>query len=302
MPVRLFIANQVVRYRMRARFEKKGDISPLRPMMATMAADPARVPAHVRLEPTTLGGVPGERLASPTAIEDAAILYVHGGAFIAGSPKNHRALTWRLAHGTGVPVYAIDYRLAPEHPFPAALEDVVTAYRALLDRGVVRIAIAGDSAGGNLTLASALEIGKLDIVQPVALGCISAVVTLRDELPSVIENRDRDAMFPPGMMDGVVARYAPNINLGDARLSPLHAADVSKLPPTIFQCGDTETLRDHSIQMSQRMSAAGVTTQLEVTPRVFHVWHLAADMVPEAKSAIDRLVAFLRPRLRAAMS
>jgi monoterpene epsilon-lactone hydrolase len=187
---------------------------------------------------------------------------------------------------------------APHPTDPPAAVDVVLAYRGLLERGVKRIAIAGDSAGGNLTLASALEIGKLPITQPVALGCISPVVTMRDEPPSVTENRDRDAMFPPGMMDGVIARYAPGVDLADPRLSPLHAADLSRMPPTIFQCGETETLRDHSVLMSQRMSAAGVTTQLEVTPSVFHVWHLAADMVPEAKSAVDRLVAFLRPRVR----
>ncbi len=174
----------------------------------------------------------------------------------------------------------------------------MSAYRALVERGATRIAIAGDSAGGNLTLAAALELGKLDLERPVALACLSPVVTLGEELPSSESNRDRDAMFPPGMMPGVRARYAPDAEPTDPRISPLYATDLSALPATIFQVGETETLRDHSIRMDARLREAGVTTQLEVTPRVFHVWQLAADHVPEARAAIDRLVAFLRPRLR----
>ena len=299
MPLRLFIASRVVRHQMRRRFERKGDIGPLRPMMEKMAGDVRAVPSQVRLEPITLGGVPGEMLSTASAASDAALLYIHGGAFIAGSPKNHRALTWRLADELRVPVFAIDYRLAPEHPFPAALGDVVAAYRALIERGVKRIAIAGDSAGGNLTLASALEIGALPIQQPVALACLSPVVTLAEDLPSVVENRDRDVMFPPGLTDGVLARYAPSADPRDPRISPLYARDVSRLPPTIFQVGEPEILRDHSVQMEARLRAAGVLTKLEVTPSVFHVWHLTADIVPEARAAIDRLVSFLAPRLRA---
>lgn len=302
MPVRLFLANQVVRFSMRRRFAKTGDIMVLRRMMERMAHDALALPAHVRVEPCKLGDVAGEKIFTASASSDAALLYIHGGGFLAGAPKNHRALTWRLADQLGVPVYAIDYRLAPEHPFPAGLDDCVGAYRALVERGIERIAIAGDSAGGNLTLACALEIKKQPIQQPVALGCISPVVTLHEDLPSVTENRDRDAMFPPGMIEGVASRYVPQGNLADPRVSPLYAIDVSGMPPTIFQCGRDEGLRDHSVRMEARMREAGVTTQLEVTPRVFHVWHLAADMVPESRAAIERLAQFLRPRLRATSS
>lgn len=299
MPVRLFLASQIVRFQMRRRFARAGNIEPLRAMMTNMArTQPTKLPAGVRVEPMTLGGVTVEKLAVVGAADDAAILYLHGGAFIAGAPENHRALTWRFAQGCGVAVYAPDYRLAPEHRFPAGLDDCVAVYRALVERGVKRIAIGGDSAGGNLTLATALEVARLGLPRPVALACLSAVVTLAEDLPSVHENRDRDAMFPPGMLPSVNARYAPGADLRDPRLSPLYAKDPSVLPPTIFQVGESETLRDHSVQMSARMRAAGVTTQLEVVPGAFHVWQLAADQVPEAKTAVERLVAFVGPRLR----
>jgi monoterpene epsilon-lactone hydrolase len=298
MPVRLFLANQIVRYSMRRRFARQGDISPLRRMMAKMAEDVGPPPSHTRLETTSLGGVPGEKLTPTPSDERAAILYLHGGAFIAGAPRNHRALTWRLAHGTGVPVYAVDYRLAPEHPFPAGLDDCVTAYRALLDRGVERIAIAGDSAGGNLTLTTALDVLAAGLRAPVALACLSPVVTLSEELASSADNRDRDAMFPPDMLPGIVERYLGASDPASPRVSPLYSRDLARLPPTIFQCSENEILRDHSIEMSARLRAAGVTTELEVVPGAFHVWQLAADQVPESRKAIDRLVAFLRPRLR----
>lgn len=282
---------------MRARFEAQGDVGPLRPMMEKMARDARPVPAHVRLEAHALGAVPGERLVPAGARDDAAILYVHGGAFIAGAPVNHRALTWRLAHGTGTTVYAIDYRLAPEHPFPAGLDDVVQAYEVLVARGVRRIAIGGDSAGGNLALAAALELARRGAPRPAALACLSPVTTLALDLPSAFENRDRDDMFSFGLMPGMLARYAKGHDPFDPRISPLHAKDVSVLPPTIFQVGEREMLRDHSVQMAERMRAAGVEVRLEVEPRVMHVWQLLADLVPEAHAAIDRLSSFLRPRL-----
>jgi len=299
MPVRLFLANQIVRFQMRRRFARAGDIGPLRGMMKKMAGDVGPPPSRVRLETVTLDGIEAEKLSPEGAIARSAILYLHGGAFMAGVPRNHRALTWRLADGTRVPVFAIDYRLAPEHPFPAGLEDCVRAYRALVAQGVERIAIAGDSAGGNLTLTTALDLIASGARAPVALACLSPVVTLSEELPSVIENRDRDAMFPPNMVEGVRRRYLGTHDPADPRVSPLYARDVGALPPTIFQCSENETLRDHSIRMAERMRAAGVHVQLEVERGAFHVWQLAADQVPESRRAIERLVEFLAPLLRA---
>jgi acetyl esterase/lipase len=297
VPIRLFLANQLIRHQMRRRFTRAGSIEPLRRMMKAMAKDVRTPPPSITVEAVTLGAVPAERLATRDASSSAAVLYLHGGAFIAGSPANHRALTWRLADGTRAPVFAVDYRLAPEHPFPAGLDDCVAAYRALHDRGFTRIAIAGDSAGGNLTLTTALELRRLGHAMPVALACLSPVTTLAEHLPSATENADRDAMFPPGLNDSVAERYVPSGDRADPRVSPLHAEDVSGMPPTIFQCSENEVLRDHSVRMAARMREAGVETVLEIEPGAFHVWQLAADTIPESKRAVDRLVAFVRPRL-----
>lgn len=270
----------------------------LRPIMARMLRGALPVPRHVRLERAVLGGVVAETLSTSGADQSAGVLYLHGGGFVAGAPANHRALTWRMAHGLGVPVHALDYRLAPEHPFPAALDDVVAAYRGLVERGVTRVALAGDSAGGNLTLTGALRLKRAGLPPPVALAAISPVTTLTEELPSELENADLDAMLPPGLMDSVIAHYALAEDPADALMSPLHATDLAGLPPTLLQCSADEMLRDHSIRMAERLRAAGVETELEVTPGTFHVWHVAADLVPESRLAITRMLSFLRPRLR----
>src|SRR6202012_4056488 len=129
----------------------------------------------IAVESITLGGIKTERLRTQTADESKAILYIHGGGFVAGVPGNHRPLTWRLADKVGFPVYAIDYRLAPEHPFPAGLDDCVAAYRGLLDKGIAAtsIVIGGDSAGVNLTLTTALKLKDVGLPQPAALVCLS---------------------------------------------------------------------------------------------------------------------------------
>ncbi len=300
MPVRLFLASQLVRYQMRRRFERERDVWPLRRMMETQRTRLKPPPSHVRLEPLVLDGVHAERVSVAGAAREAAILYVHGGAFLAGSPANYRPLTWRLADRLKVPVYAVDYRLAPEHPFPAGLDDVTAFYRAMLARGYRRIVIAGDSAGGNLTLTAALDITAHASVPPVALVAISPVTTLAEELPSVRTNERHDAMFPPVVTDSVVRRYAGGTDPRHPRLSPLHAerAALAALPPTLLQCSEIEILRDHSVEMAARLREAGVKVELEVEPRVFHVWHLAADLVPEARAAIERVARFVAPYLR----
>lgn len=296
MPVRLFLASQLVRLQIRRRFAKRGDILALRGMMRAMEARVKPVPPHVELTDHPLAGVPGERLATKDADDRAALLYLHGGGFVGGSPKNHRALTWRLAHGLRVPVFALDYRLAPEHPFPAGLDDVVAAYRALAVDGR-RVAIAGDSAGGNLTLAAALALRGTDAPAPAALACISPATTLVDDLPSVTENHALDAMFPPGLMASVVRHYAGATDPAHPHMSPLRAEDLEGFPPTLLQCSREEILRDHSVHMAEKLRRAGVHVELEVVPRVFHVWHVAADLVPEAARSIRRMVRFLGPRL-----
>jgi monoterpene epsilon-lactone hydrolase len=298
MSLQLIVADPVVRIMMKRRFAKSGTVMTLRDIMEDLARRAKNPPKYIRMDEVSLGGVRTERMRSEAADEKKALLYIHGGGFVAGSPANHRQLTWRLAAKTHVPVYAIDYRLAPEHPFPAALDDAVVAYRTLLDKGVApsRLAAGGDSAGGNLTLALALKLKELGLPQPAALVCLSPVTDLAEPAPSHESNVKSDAMFDPGIFNSVPESYCPGGDATNPLISPLRG-DVRGLPPTLFQCSAAEMLRDDSVRMAARMKDAGVEATLEVWPKVFHVWQVAADVLPEGRKAIDNIAAFLNKRL-----
>ena len=297
MSLQLFFINAMLRFSIKRRFRRNPDVMELRPIMAGLPA--GKVPDRIRTESIRLGSVPTEVLAAAGASSTHAILYIHGGGFVGGSPATHRALTWRLAEQTRVPVYAIDYRLAPEHPFPAALDDCVAAYRALLDRGIApgAIAVGGDSAGGNLTLALALKLKALGVPQPAALVCLSPVTDLSEPAPSHKTNAKVDAMFDARTFDTVVQSYCPGHDARDPFVSP-RRGDVAGLPPTLFQASGAEMLRDDSVLMADKMRAAGVPVTIEIWPKVAHVWQVTADMLPEGRAAIAKISAFIKDKLK----
>ena len=299
MSIQLFVVDKALRVLMKRRFRNKPDIMELRAIMAGFARHPASVPADVAITHIELGGVPTELLRSEDANDRAALLYIHGGGFVGGTPVNHRALTGRLADQIGIPVYAVDYRLAPEHPFPAGLDDTVSAYRGLLDKGIApgAIAIGGDSAGGNLTLALALKLKALGLPLPSAIVCLSPVTNLVEAPPSHTTNAQSDALFEGRMFDTVLAAYCPNDAPSNPFISPLYA-DVAGLPPVLIQCSEIEMLRDDSVMMADRLRAAGVSVVLEVWPGVFHVWQVVPQYLPEARRAIERIVAFVNLHLK----
>ena len=296
MSIQLFFLDKLLRFTVKRRFRRHPDVLELRAIMAEMP--PRAAPSHIAVDLVTLGGVKAERLRTAGADERKAILYIHGGGWVGGVPGNHRPLTWRLADKTGVPVYAIDYRLAPEHPFPAGLEDCVAAYRGLLDKGVAAksIVIGGDSAGGNLTLTTSLKLKALGIEQPAALVCLSPVTDL-DGFESRQDNVASDAMFVAEMMPTVRERYCAGHDIADPLISPYRAGDVSGLPPMLFQCSGAEMLRDDSIRMAAKLNAAGVPATLQVWPGVFHVWQVMADLLPEGRRAIDGITDFIKSQL-----
>jgi len=263
------------------------------------AMRPSRVPARIALRQVSLGGVPAERLAPDNADAKRAVLYVHGGGFVGGAPSNHRSLTWRLAEKLGCTVFAIDYRLAPENPFPAALDDCVSAYRELLSSGYQPggLAVGGDSAGGNLTLALALKLKALGLPQPAALIALSPATDLAVQLPSHESNAKSDAMFDPEMFGSLTPLYCPGHDPSDPFVSPLRG-DVAGLPPTLIQCSADEMLRDDGVLMAEKLKNAGVDVKLEVWPRVFHVWQIMADLLPESRKAIDDIATFIQARWR----
>ena len=295
MSIQLFFMDKILRLAVKRRFRRNPDIMELRAIMDELPPRPA--PGHVSVENITLGGIRTERLRTANANETKAILYIHGGGFVAGVPGNHRPLTWRLAAKVNVPVYVIDYRLAPEHPFPAALDDCIAAYRALLDKGIAAksIVVAGDSAGGNLTLVTALKLKELGLEQPAALICLSPATDM-DGFESRRSNIRSDAMFTPEMFPTLAPHYCPGRDPYDPLISPWRG-DVSGLPPALIQCSAVEMLRDDSIYMADKLKHADVDVTLEIWPKVFHVWHVMADILPEGRRAIDKIAAFARTRL-----
>lgn len=255
------------------------------------------VPRSVSITPGDAGSVPGEwlRHGDTPAVRAGTLLYLHGGAYCVGSPATHRALTARLAQGTGVPVFAADYRLAPEHPFPAALDDALAAYRALRQRGPV--VIAGDSAGGGLALSLALALREAGDEQPAGLMLLSPWADLApDTLPPE----------PPGeaMLSAAWAQACSSLYLAsppDQRAwmaSPLKA-DLRGLPPVLIQAGTDEMLHGQALALHEALQSAGVVSRCEITERRWHVFQLHGGALRSADEAIARLCHFARQRLDA---
>jgi len=298
MSLQLYFFDKLFRVILKRHFSKQPDVLGLRQIMEKYASSAPPLPRNIECESMQLGGVPTERLQTSSADSSRALLYIHGGAFVACSPVNHRPITRRLAVALGCPIYVVDYRLAPEHPFPAGLEDVVAAYRALLAKGISpkHIAVGGDSAGGNLTLGLSLTLKTLGLAQPAALFCLSAPTDFTAPLPSRTENTKSDAMFDPKMFPSVIEHYCPKADLTDPLLSPLRG-DHAGMPATLLMCAQRELLRDDSIELAAKMKATGVEVRLEVWPHVFHAWPVIADHLPEAKAAIAIIAEFVRARL-----
>lgn len=255
------------------------------------------VPRSVSINPGDAGGVPGEwlRHGDVPAVRAGTLLYLHGGAYCVGSPATHRALTARLAQGTGVPVFAADYRLAPEHPFPAALDDALAAYRALRQRGPV--VVAGDSAGGGLALSLALALREAGEEQPAGLLLLSPWADMApDTLPPE----------PPGeaMLSAAWAQTCASHYLGTPPglrvwvTSPLKA-DLRDLPPVLIQAGTDEMLHGQALALHQALQSAGVASRCEITERRWHVFQLHGGALRSADEAIARLCHFARQRLDA---
>lgn len=223
-----------------------------------------------------------------------AILYLHGGAFVAGSPRTHRSITRRLSATTGALVLAPHYRLAPEAPFPAQLEDCVSCYRQLLKEGFSpeRIAIAGDSAGGNLTFMTAIAAMKSGMPGPAALVMMSPALSLAPLPNSTHEERQaRDPMIR--LAWGQDVERALKIPHDHPFANPLEQ-DLSKLPPSLIQVGDDEVLYDNSTWLVEAATAAGRTSELEVYLKRWHVFQAHASLLPSSIKALDRQVEFMK--------
>src|ERR1700693_1958500 len=225
------------------------------------------------------GGVPAALVVTRASRRDRHILYLHGGGFVTGSSALYRHLTWRLAAAARARLLSVDYRLAPEHPFPAALEDAVAAYRWLLADGAdsQRVAVIGDSAGGNLAFAMLLKLRDEGLPLPAAAVGLSPWLDLALNSPSLELNAEADPMLKAAEAPKRVEYYLAGADPRTPYASPLYG-DPAGLPPTLLQVGSDEILRDDAVRMADKMRAAGRRGEIEIWPRMPHVWHLFAPV------------------------
>ena len=250
---------------------------------------------QVECEPVSAGGVKAEWITAPNAAADRAILYLHGGVYIMGSINTHRELIARLSKAAQARILALDYRLAPEHPFPAPVEDATAAYRWMLEQGLKpsRIAVAGDSAGGGLTVAALVAFRDAGLPMPAAGIPISPWVDLEAIGESMKTRSSQDPIVKPEMIREIARVYLAGQNPRSPLAAPLYA-DLHGLPPLLIHVGDAEALLDDSKRLAERAKAGGVDVTLEVWPEMPHVWHLFAHFLPEGQQAIDRAGEFVR--------
>ncbi len=254
----------------------------------------------VSVSQVKLGGVPTEKLRPGTAASAAgAVLYFHGGAYVVGSPVSHRLLTSCLAQASGMTVFAADYRLAPEHPFPAAVEDAVAAYRALLSEGYrpENIVIGGDSAGGGLTLAAAVSLRDAKLPQPAALVLLSPWADLTLSGPTMKSKAKVDPMLTEKWLRKMADTYLHGKPAKSPTASPLFA-NLTGLPPMLIQVGSDEVLLSDSERLAENARAAGVKVDYHLYEDLWHVFQASQKQVPEADEALAEIVGFIRKNVK----
>lgn len=256
------------------------------------------VPEGIQFQQETIAGVPAERVEPADTREDALLLYLHGGGYHMGGIETYRHFVGRVAQTTRLRTVHIDYRLAPEHPFPAALDDAVAVVQALIaEQGDARqVVVAGDSAGGGLTLATLLRLRDAGEPLPGAAVLLSPWTDLTCSGASFDANRHLDPVIRTEYAQLAVGWYAAQTSPANPLVSPLFA-DLAGLPPMLVQVGTAEVLLDDAIRLGKRLREAGVGVELEVWDDMVHVWQYYAQWIPEAQQALDRMAQFFRSRL-----
>lgn len=264
----------------RAGFEQMAELTPLRD--------------DVVCRPVDAGGIRAEWVSTPESQDERVVLYLHGGGYVLGSIRTHRELASRIARAARARCLVIDYRLAPEHPFPAAVEDATAAYRWLLQGGVAarRLVVAGDSAGGGLTLATLLALRDAGDPLPAAGVCLSPWTDLEGTGDSAKPGTVDDPVISGEALAAMGGQYAAESDLRSPLASPLHG-EYKGLPPLLIQVGTREVLLDDSVRVAERARAAGVEVSLETWDGLVHVWHMLAAAAPEAEQAVTRIGEFV---------
>lgn len=284
---------------LRANPPLQGTIDDMRAMMAATAGT-APLPEGVAFEEVNAGGVRAEWARPEGGSNERVVLYAHGGGYVIGGIDSHRGLVAGLATASGASVLSLDYRLAPEHRFPAAIEDGCAAYRWLLEQGFApaNVAIAGDSAGGGITAATLVALRDAGDPLPAAGVCISPWTDLTLSGDTMKTKADADPMVGAEMLGMMADAYLAGSDPKAPTASPLFA-DLSGLPPLLVHVGTAEVLLDDARRFAERAEAAGVDVCLEEWEDMIHVWHTFAAMVPEGQQAIDRIAEYLAERFAA---
>ncbi len=270
---------------MRAGFEQMGNTMP--------------VAADVKCEPVKASTVPAEWVTAPGVDASRVVLYLHGGGYVIGSINTHRAMTGMISRAAASRVLLIDYRLAPEHPFPAAVEDSVAAYKWLVAQGVApaKIVVAGDSAGGGLTVSTLVAIRDQNLKLPAAGVCLSPWIDLEGIGESMTTKAAEDPMVQKDVLTGMAKHYLAGKDPRTPLAAPLYA-DLAGLPPLLIQVGTSETLLDDSTRLAERARKAGVKVTYEPYEKMIHVFQIFAPMLDEGKEAIEKIGAFVKAQAK----
>lgn len=255
-----------------------------------------KLPKDVKCEPVNAGGVPAEWITVPRVVGQNVILYLHGGGYTGGSIRTHRDLAARISRVSKAHVLIIDYRLAPEHPFPAALEDTIAVYRWLISTEGIRpdnLIIVGDSAGGGLTIATLVKLRDEGIALPAAAICLSPWTDLACTGESMKSKAESDPFITPEGCKFMADKYLKGADPYNPLASPLYA-NLKGLPPMLIIVGTSEILLEDSILFAKRAKAAGVDVKLDIWEDMIHVFPAFAGFVPESRQAVEKIGEFIQ--------
>jgi acetyl esterase/lipase len=255
----------------------------------------ARLPSKTKVEKVSFNGISAEWICAKEAHEERVILYLHGGGYNTCSPNTHRELAAHISMASGAKVLLPDYRLAPEHPFPSALEDATSAYRWLLDTGLTsrNISIAGDSSGGGLSIATSISLRDAGDPSPASIACISPWTDLEMSGNSIKTHAIIDPLLNLQILKIWASNYIGDNDPCSPLISPIYA-DLRGISPLLIHVGSDEMLLDDSTRIVKKAKSADVDVKLKIYNHMWHVFHLNAKLMPEAKNAIEELGSFLR--------
>jgi len=262
-----------------------------------IVAETLPVAEDIACEPVRAGGVEAEWIVAPGASRERVILYVHGGGYVSGTIASHRDWVSRLSRESGAAGLSLNYRLAPENPFPAAIEDATAAYRWLLEQGIQpgAIVIAGDSAGGGLTAATLLALRDAGDPMPGGAVMVSPWTDMEGTGESMKTRAAEDPIIPVSALKDFAGHYLNGENPRNPLASPIHA-DLKGLPPILILVGTAEVLLDDSTRFADRAKAAGVDITLDIWEEMIHIWPIYAPFFPEGHEANQKIGAFIRAR------